>query len=93
MEKEDISKLIEGVEKLQNDDSLEILRMSLMLYGEEKFQLIDYAKKNNYNEGYYLIFQLGNFYNDNSFEEVSIKINQVVINIAPQAPTRALEKR
>lgn len=62
-------------------------------YKEGKFQLIDYVKKNKYDEGYYLIFQIGNFYNDDLFEEDGIKINQVVVNIAPQAPTRVFRER
>ena len=37
--------------------------------------------KNSHNEGYYIIFQTDSTYNDDSFEEDEIKINQITINI------------
>lgn len=62
-------------------------------YEEGKFQLKDYVQKNSHNEGYYVLFQTNNYYNDASFEEENIKINQIVINIAPIAPTKAFRER
>lgn len=58
-------------------------------YDEGKFQLKDYVNKNSHNEGYYIIFQTDSTYNDDSFEEEGIKINQIVVNISPEAPTNA----
>jgi len=43
--------------------------------------------KNSHNEGYYIIFQTDSTYNDDSFEEDKININQITINIAQEAPT------
>lgn len=61
-------------------------------YAEGKFQLKDYVTKNSHNEGYYVIFQNNNLYNDTSFEEENIRINQIVINIAPEAPTKVFRE-
>lgn len=61
-------------------------------YEEGKFQLKDYVKKNSHNEGYYIIFQTDSTYNDDSFEEEGIKINQIVVNISPEAPTKVFRK-
>ena len=56
-------------------------------YEKGKFQLKDYVKKSDYDEGYFVIFQTDSFYVEDSFEE-DIKIHQIVINIAPEAPTK-----
>ena len=69
-----------------------VLSVEANKYEEGKFQLKDYVKKNSHNEGYYVIFQTNNYYDDASFEEENIKINQIVINIAPQAPTKAFRE-
>lgn len=62
-------------------------------YEEGKFQLKNYVKNNSYNEGYYIIFHTNNFYNDISFDEDNIKINQISINIRPQAPTKKFREK
>lgn len=62
-------------------------------YEEGKFQLKDYVTKNNHDEGYYLIFQTDNLYNSESFVEDNIKIHQIVMNIAPQAPTKKFREK
>ncbi len=61
-------------------------------YEEGKFQLKDYVQKNSHNEGYYVLFQTDTYYDDASFEEENITINQIVIKIAPQAPTKAFRE-
>jgi hypothetical protein len=62
-------------------------------YEEGKFQLKDYVKINNHNEGYYLIFETDKFYNEDSFVEDGINIHQIVINIAPKAPTKKFREK
>ena len=61
-------------------------------YKEGKFQLKDYVTKNNHNEGYYIIFQNNSLYKDDSYKEGNIKINQIVINISPEAPTKVFRE-
>ena len=69
-----------------------VLSAEVNKYEEGKFQLKDYVQKNSHNEGYYVLFQTDNYYDDASFEEENIKINQIVIKIAPQAPTKAFRE-
>lgn len=62
-------------------------------YKEGKFQLKDHITKNNYDEGYYLIFKTDNFYNGGSFVEDDVRIHQILINIVPEAPTKKFREK
>ncbi len=71
---------------------IKVLSKDVKKYEEGKFQLKDYVNKNSCNDGYYIIFQNSNYYNDDSFDEDGIKINQITINIAPEAPTTSFRE-
>ena len=72
---------------------IKVLTRDTNEYEKGKFQLKDYVQKNSHNEGYYVLFQTNNYYDDASFEEENIKINQIVINIAPIAPTKVFREK
>ncbi len=56
-------------------------------YDEGIMQLKNYAKGQNVEAAYYLIFQKGDLYQDEQYERDGLKIIQLCANIKPEAPT------